>query len=471
MDFSTSIPVSDLGQLEHNPFYTVDQETLNKHLALGQRAIETESFPAAEANFRYYIRFRPEDANANFGLALALSSQSKVVESMELCRQTVQLDPAMVGAQLLRASLAQRLGLFREAIAASHEVIKLKPELSKPYVDIVNSQKIIDPDDPIVCRMKQMVREPNRSSGEQIGLSFGLGKALNDLKQFDQAISFYDAANEVALQTVGKNLDYRPALEEQANEMLVSRFSSEFLELHQSLGNQSELPVFIVGMIRSGTTLLDTMLASHPDIASAGELVFWDQQAPRLLRDAYDGLKHPAAWQAVATQYRRDLRIVGLKRKHVIDKMPMNFQYLGLIHILFPNAKMIHLTRLPVDICLSIYMTDFGINPPRFAFSRSNIVHAYRQYETLMAHWRNVLPRSQFLEVDYADLVLNQEPTLHRVIEFLGLEWAEAVLHHESSTSDVATPSRWQARQPIYTSSLERWRNYETWLGEFRDLL
>jgi hypothetical protein len=137
----------------------------------------------------------------------------------------------------------------------------------------------------------------------------------------------------------------------------------------------------------------------------------------------------------------------------------------------FPNARFIHCSRHPVDTCLSIYFTDFGPVPPRFAFHRTHIVHAYRTYRRYIDHWKSVVPSDRFAEVSYEDLVRNREQSLAKMVEFLGLDWSDDVLHHENSKSPIQTPSRWQARQPVYTSSLDRWKKFEPWLEEFSELL
>lgn len=428
------------------------------------------AFGPAEASFRYAAQVAPDDFEAHYGLALALSAQSKTDESIQALRRALDLNPRLATGYVLLASLHQRRGEFAEAIRASRAAIDLNPGLSRPYVDVVHSKKIGTEDSDLVDRLGQMANEAGRSTGERIGLHYALGKSLNDLRQFEAAIRHFDAANELGYEAVGASLGYAPSDEEQAIDQVVRCFDAEFFRRNANLGSPSELPVMIVGMIRSGTTLLNAMLSSHPGVASAGELEFWESEALPLLRNAYRGVVHPSQIAEVADRYRRKLRAVGLKRKRVIDKMPVNYLHIGLIHTAFPNARFVHVRRNPIDTCLSIYTTDFGLEPPRFAFRRANIVHAYRQYRRLMEHWRRVIPADRLIEVDYEDLVRRREEVLPALVEFLGLDWDDSPLRHEDSSSEIVTPSRWQARQPVYTSSLERWRNYEPWLGEFAEL-
>ena len=429
------------------------------------------AYGQAEANFRYVAKLCPNDAKVLFAVAVALAAQSKAKESLEELQAVISLEPNFPSAYPLLSSLSQRLGNFHEAVIYAQKAIELNPTMSKPYVDIVNSKKITAKDQPLLDRILEMTREPKRSSGEQVGMHFALGKAFNELKQFDKAINHFDTANQIGFDTVGEDFDYQPELERQVVDNMIRCFSPGFFQAHKDIGAETDLPVLIIGMIRSGTTLLNTMLSTHSQIASAGEQRFWENESLPILRNAYKGVVIPEHYLDAANQYRRLLRGYGFKSKRVIDKMPTNYEMAGIIHAALPNARFIHCRRNPVDTCLSIYMTEFGIGPPRFAFKKLNIVHAYRQYLRYMEHWRGILPADRFIEVDYEDLILRREEVLPKLIDFIGLEWDDSVLSHEDNKTEVITPSRWQARQPVYQTSMERWRNYEPWLGEFAELL
>ena len=210
------------------------------------------------------------------------------------------------------------------------------------------------------------------------------------------------------------------------------------------------MPVFIVGLPRSGTTLAEQILSSHPAVAAGGELQFWRVRALELRR-FMSGAPDPAALSQAADDYFALLRGVGPSAKRVTDKAPLNYEELGLIRLALPGARIVHCRRNPVDTALSIYFTEFA-----------DIVFMYRQYERLMAHWRRILPPDKFLELDYER---------RRLVAFSGLEWEDACLEHERNARIVRTASVWQARQPIYTTSVGRWRRYEPWLGELRELL
>jgi hypothetical protein len=172
----------------------------------------------------------------------------------------------------------------------------------------------------------------------------------------------------------------------------------------------------------------------------------------------------------LAADYLALLGDIAPSARRVTDKMPQNFMHLGLVHLVFPRARIIHCRRNPIDICLSIYFTHFSLMKD-YAFDRRGIVFFYEQYVHLMSHWRRTLPSDCFMEVDYEALVTDSEQVTRRMIDFCGLGWDDACLRSESNPRVVTTASMWQARQPIYETSVERWRRYEPWLGEFRRLL
>lgn len=229
------------------------------------------------------------------------------------------------------------------------------------------------------------------------------------------------------------------------------------------------MPLFIVGMPRSGTTLVEQILSSHPEIAAGDELAFWGDRA-HTYRMSAAGQIDPAWVGTAARDYQALLRGISSTARRVTDKRPQNLNVLALIHTVFPHARIIHCQRHPVDTCLSIYFQNFT-RKMDFAFDLNDHAAYYRQYLRLMAHWRTVIPADRFLEVQYEDLVSDPEPISRKMIEFCGLDWDDVCLHPERNRRTVRTASVWQARQPVYRASVARWRNYEPWLGPLRELL
>ena len=242
-----------------------------------------------------------------------------------------------------------------------------------------------------------------------------------------------------------------------------------YLERRPDFGVDDETPILIVGMPRSGTTLVEQILSSHPEVAAAEELPFWQERHDAGLR-VFDAAVQPEALRRVARDYLAVLRAISSDAARVTDKRPYNFAFLRVIRQVFPRAAIVHCRRHPIDTCLSILGTNFDADY-RFTSDRGSLVFYYREYLRLMAHWRAVLPADRFIEVDYEALVADPEPLTRWLIATCGLEWNDACLAPHRNQRRISTASVWQARQPIYRSSVERWRRYEPWLGELRALL
>jgi hypothetical protein len=324
-------------------------------------------------------------------------------------------------------------------------------------------------DRPMIERMLTAVADARLDVESRVAIEFGLGKAFGDLREHGESMRHYDEANSLRARTA--RLD-RPSLVDRYDR-LIARYDRGTLEraaqeLARPARADDELPVFIVGMPRSGTTLTEQILSAHPKVAAAGELPFWKGG----LREWGRGTTDPAAGALLSavTEYCDLLRSYGPEVARVTDKAPLNFELLWLIRLAFPNARIIHCRRNPIDTGLSIYFSYFWAHQT-YAFDKSDIVFFYRHYERLMAHWRSVLPPERFTEVDYETLVAEPEAESRRLIDFLGLPWDDACLAPENNVRSVKTASVWQARQPVYKTSVERWRRYEPWLGELRELL
>ena len=279
----------------------------------------------------------------------------------------------------------------------------------------------------------------------------------------------YDEANRLFREMRPDTQGFDQSRQTDMRDRIRSYFTREFLLTNRGLGSQSERPIFVVGMPRSGTTLVEQMLSSHSDVGAAGELPFWPMRGDSAI-DRSTGLPDLIRSRQLADEYDELLRSMAPWAKHVTDKMPINYLHLGLINMMFPNARVVHIRRSPIDTCLSIYTTDYR-TPPEYAYNRENIVFAYRQYEVLTDHWRESLPAQSMIEVRYESLIDEPEQEIRRVLSFCGLEFQEACLHPEKNRRSIRTPSLWQARQPVYKSSRERWRRFEPWLGPFRELL
>jgi len=394
------------------------------------------------------------------GLATALSMTGDLGGSIELCRRAIELDPSHLRAYGILGGVYQRLGQFDEAVACAQSAIAIRPDVSKPYVEIVRCKKIAAEDTELLNVLEQMLIDPKRPTSEKFQIAFALGKAFDELGEYDRARVSFELANDIACEMTGSSIRYDFGRREAEVETISKTFNTP---VRPEPSRVEPLPVLIVGMIRSGTTLLDSLLCRYEGISSAGELRFWEDRITGGFRAG-----SPPKPSALAVEYRSILKETDPAARVVIDKMPMNHRFLGFILGALPEAKVIHLRRNPLDTCVSIYTTDFGPRPPNFAFERGRIAHAYRMYLRLMDHWRRLIPSEAMMEVDYEDLVGGTDKTLGAVLNFLGVS---AGIGSEPGNLDIRTPSRWQARRPVYASSVGRWKNYQPWLKEFGPLV
>jgi tetratricopeptide (TPR) repeat protein len=401
-------------------------------------------------------------------LAATQVATGRLHEALQTCQRALEVDKTCGQAYALQISILQRLGRFREAIDACETLRALEPANYRPCVEIVRSKRISSEDAELVDDLERMVSDSTRDTSDQFHLHRALGKAYDDLGRFELAIGHFEAANKIARESITIASD--PADRERELKRLKAAFPQDVFRRAEATALEGPTPILIVGMIRSGTTLLDSMLSRLPDVRSAGEVRFWSAEAARNLNNP-QLLKSPQLLSDLQRRYLETLAALAPVSGFVIDKMPLNYAQLGFVRRAVPQSKIVHLRRNPADTAISIYTSDFGPEPPPFAFDKARIVHAYRLYQALMEHWRSVLPKNSFIEIDYERLVLEPEPVMREVLEFIGLPWSDDVLSRANREVDVNTPSRWQARQPLYNSSIDRWKSYAPWLGELSELV
>ena len=354
-------------------------------------------------------------------------------------------------------------GRFAEAGASFGRAIELDAAQTAAYFGVLTGKKVAEADRPVLEGALRRLESTNLTPRERMLLHFAAGKAFDDLHDYARAMAQFDAANRIR-----KTLrPFDPDGVARLVDRFVARYTPAYFADNAALGSDDETPVLVLGMPRSGTTLFERILSSHARVAGAGELPYWMETAPGWVDAPVERLAAGAG--RVRGDYLRILRSVGPQALRVTDKTPANFMWIGLVHTLLPRARFVHCRRNPVDTCLSIYFTHFATDWA-FAGDRGDLVAFYRQYERLMAHWRAVIPADRLLEVDYEDATQAPEATARRLVDFCGLPWDDACLRPESNAETIRTASRWQARQPVYRSSVDRWRNYEPWLGALREL-
>jgi tetratricopeptide (TPR) repeat protein len=405
--------------------------------------------------------------------ANALDAEDRPEDAAEELRQLVASDGANNGrAHVLLGKILHDKGRFDEAAACYERSIAADPWYAGAYHGLIASRRLTQADRPWISRMQSLLeaKEWHKVHGAVVAerqlmmLHFALGKALDDLGEYADAMSHFHAANK----SRRKQSAFDPHEVEQRINQLVARFTPEFFAAHSAIGHDDPTPILIVGMPRSGTTLLERIVSSHPKVHGCGELDFWVERGPAWANAAADKLAKAA--NQLRGDYLRILRKSAPEALRATDKMPFNFFWVGLVHLLLPNARIVHVRRNPIDTCFSIYATLVG-KTWGFASSLGDLASYYKLYLRLMDHWRAVIPSGRLLDVNYEDVVSEPETLAKQLIAFCGLEWDAACSRPEANCDPVKTASKWQARQPVYGSSVERWRRYEPWIGELRELL
>jgi tetratricopeptide (TPR) repeat protein len=447
----------------------LDPTLANAALEMGHVLRDLGRRGEAVAYFRRALALDPHLALAAAGLSLCLRLDRGSDEALAAAERAVVLDPDEPEAQTALGICLQDYGRFEEATAAFRRALALKPDNPTALYHLANLGKAELGDDELE-RMQSLLARPLLQRDTRVGLNFALGTAFDARGDHERAFGFYQAANELKAARYPTDL---PALERWFDE-IVATFDEAFFAARKDFGAPSERPIFVLGMPRSGTTLIEQILASHPQVHGAGELNASAQVLELLQRHpavAAAGAAYPRS--AALIERHASAKLGGLfdellgkdagEALRVTDKATQNFIHIGLIALLLPRAHIVHCMRDPIDTCLSCFMQNF-MEPMPFAYSLERLGTYYRLYEKLMAHWRKLRP-APLLEVSYEALVAEPEPWTRRILEFCGLPWDEASLRFFDTDRAVRTASFWQVRQPIYKSSVERWRSYERHLG------
>lgn len=401
---------------------------------------------------------QPEEVHLNRAVILA-DYLARPVEAERELRTALALNPRYVPALLNLGNICEHRSDRSGSIAHYSRALFLDPFNALALARLTSIQPLSRADDPLIQRLKQAIARPNAQAAERADLGFSLGAALDKIAAYDDAFAAYQAANEASRQAApppGVRYD------RQAHEQMVDNLIHAFPQ-PAPVGKAAESTpqvVFVCGMFRSGSTLVEQILSSHSQVTAGGEL----DLLPTLVRQHLPGLAGtgaPADTASVARMRERYLATVrGLHPNAIVltDKRPDNFLHIGLIKAMFPRARIVHTRRHPIDNCLSVYFLHLSHAMP-YALELSDVAHWYGQYHRLMQHWK-ALYGADILDVDYDALVKEPEPQIRSLIGSLGLRWEAACLDFHRKDSVVKTASVWQVRQAMYTRSSGRWQHY-----------
>jgi len=416
---------------------------------------------------------QPEEVHLNRAIIFSdfLRQDDAAVSAL---KTALQLNPKYPPALLNLANLYEDLGRREDALTQYQRLLAIAPDYYEALARYASLKGITGADDPLIGNLERAIAQPGASPMDKASLGFSLGKVLDACGAFEQAFAAYTNANQSS-RTGARVASSRPLYDRLAHEhfvdQLIQTFASNPAVPTAPGPDLSPAPIFICGMFRSGSTLAEQILAGHSRMRAGGELDF----IPALVRNQLAPFPASLATltakqlEQYAARYRNQLLTTFPGGVHITDKRPDNFLYIGLIKRLFPNAKIIHTTRNPLDNCLSIYFLHLG-HGMAYALDLMDTGHYYKQYQRLMAHWR-LLYGDDILTLDYDALVSEPRPEIEKLLGFLGLEWEENCLQFQHVKNAVKTASVWQVREGLYQRASGRWHNYEKQLAALRAYL
>jgi len=450
----------------------IDSENVEALNNLGNAYCKLWLFDKAVDHCLKVVGINPDYVEAHISLGAAYQQLGHLEKSISHSKTALRLMPDSKKAHDNLGMALQDMGRLDEAAASYRDALAIDPHHAESYRYLSRVKKFSEYDQDMK-RMEYAYAAPNLGDEKKMHLAFALGKAFEDMKQYEKAFEFFETGNAIMRGTYEFSIDTIEA----DFERLKALFSKKLFAEHQNSGLLDETPIFILGMPRSGTTLVEQILARHPKVFGAGEL--------EVLRQATEkefGQLHGAGFAEVIKQasddkyidlgrnYIKEVRKLSKTTPFITDKMPVNFMFIGLIKLALPNSKIIHCCRDPRDTCLSVFKNYFTADGLRYAYNLAELGRYYRFYSDLMKHWHRTFPGFVY-DIHYADLVQDQEGQSRALIQHCGLEWDAACLSFYKSDRTVQTASSAQIRRPIYKDSVQLWKRYEKQLTPLLEAL
>jgi tetratricopeptide (TPR) repeat protein len=449
------------------------------HLHYGTVLLDQHKVEEAAAAAKRALALNPDNHDTVNLMGRIAFERGDLEESLVHYRRALALKPDLADAYNNMGNVLKELGQLQEAQNAFLQALRLDPDIAGVYVNLADS-KTFKPGDPHLAAMERLAaKTEGLSKTDRMQLDFGLGKAYADLKDYDRSFRHLLAGNAAKRATV--------AYDEQGTFALFDRiealFTRDLIAAKSGAGDPSALPIFVIGMPRSGTTLIEQIIASHPAAFGAGELQTFNDVILEVRNPGGNTIPYPefvpaldaAAIGKIGARYLSSVRALAAKHgvanpERITDKMPSNYYFAGLIHLALPNARIIHTVRDPVDTCISCFSKLFSAEQ-NHTYDLAELGRYYKRYERLLAHWRRVLPKGRILDVRYEDVVADLDGQARRIIAHCDLPWDDRCLAFHKTDRPVRTASATQVRQPIYKSAVGRWRVYERHLDPLRNAL
>ncbi|WP_019528013.1 tetratricopeptide repeat-containing sulfotransferase family protein [Dasania marina] len=442
-------------------------------LDLGEIYKNQNRYHEAVDTFKKAIAIAPNRPKAYLQLASTLAPASDPKEAIAIYQRCLEIAPGHPGALLSMAHQLKTAGRLDEGIKAYEDCIQSRPDNGETYWSLANL-KTYKFNDTQIAEMESRSAQQDIPASSRINFLFALGKAFDDRKDYQKAWHYYQLGNNEQR----AEINYDPVHTEVTNDKVIATFTADLIAKYAGLGNSDKAPIFIVGLPRSGSTLLEQIIASHSQVEGTSELPYLTRVSTSLSKNRVDGVNYP---EAVLELKERHLKQLGQdyldaaeihrveKTPYFIDKMPNNFPHLGFLHCILPNAKIIDARRNPMDACVG-NLRQLYAKGQNFAYDQTDIGEYYLQYQRLMDHWHEVMP-GKILTCQYEETVADLEGQVKRILEYLELPWEDSCVNFHDNDRAVRTPSSEQVRQPIYTRSIGKWRRYESELEELKEVL
>ena len=455
----------------------IDQypQNADAHNRLGMALVRQDNSDQARACYQTALECEPAhlDARVNLG---KMDIEFAPYESEKWFRSALDINADYADGYYWLGVLFQGLGKFERATNYLFQAIRIKPEMVYAWYRLSLDHSFTPSSDQLEMLEQQFaqLKETSADQNRRVTLGFTLGRFYDQQSNHEAAFQYYHQSNRIK----SDQIKFDPARHQDQIDKTLNIFNREFFAKRNDWGNQSDAPIFIIGMPRSGTTLVEQILSAHPSVHGGGELKTMLNLVASL-KTIDDEEKQTHAEQLanldqnqvmhLAQNCLDDMPALQSGAEHISDKLPGNYFRLGIIHLLFPRARIIHCQRDPMDTCWSCYQQNFETGL-LFSYDLENLGQAYLGYQRLMSHWQQIMP-TQILNLQYEDLISDPIPTSQKLLHHCGIDWEPGVLNYHEQTRPVNTASLWQARQPLYKTSIGRWKAYREYLKPLQEVI
>jgi tetratricopeptide (TPR) repeat protein len=412
------------------------------------------------------LEIAPNYIQAEDFLGQILVSKGDLDQAQQVFEKLLSENPKNIKALYALGNIFKSQGEFKKACAYYQKIFSIQPKYSQAHFTYSSIYKYIDKKDPHIELMLEQYKIAERTSDSKIQLSFALAKAFEDIQDYDEAFKYLEEGNQLRFARYNYNIES----DEVFVKSIIESFNTNSLNNLDVQATTSGAPIFIVGMPRSGTSLVEKILSTHTNVHAGGELDYFFQLGTQnLLTESSNYLFTPInnvpreLLENIGLQYIEKIKLLNSESRYTTDKLPFNFLLIGLIKKALPNARIIHCVRDAKDNCLSIYKKNFTTDNYRFAYNLKTLGQFHNLYSQLMEHWHSTFPHS-IIDIKYESLVSNSEIEIKKLIAACDLEWQEECLNFHKSEAIVNTASAYQVRQPIYDSSIGIWTKYKSYL-------